>query len=342
MKLLSVFVFLLAAIAFQAGKEPSGKSAGRKAVADKSAQDKSTTGKAVPGKLPGEDVPAGSTTPSHDMEAESTLVTIIEEVEVPAKVEGVLASIEVKEGQIVESQAVLARIDDAEARLTYDRAAIEFESARKQARNDLKVRIARKAADVAKSELQRGLKSNAIKKDAVTEAEIDRLRLAADKSELEIDQALHEQETAELTSRLKETEMKLAQQAVERRTIVSPISGMVVQVNSQRGEWVQAGKTVIRVLRLDRLRVEGFVHSKRLTGDLVGRKATLTVDLPDKPGAQFAGTVVFVSPEIDPVNQTVRVWAEIDNSQLLLRPGLRGKVTIPSNNTTEARRDGTK
>ena len=160
--------------------------------------------------------------------------------------------------------------------------------------------------------------------------------MAADKAELEIEQAVHDQETAELTSRLKETEMKLAQQAIDRRAIVSPISGMVVQVNSQRGEWVQAGKTVIRVLRLDRLRVEGFVPSQRLAGDLVGRKVTLTVDLPDKPAVEFTGSVVFVSPEIDPVNQTVRVWAEIDNSKLLLRPGLRGKVTIHSEKATAA------
>ncbi len=334
MKLLPLLMFALAVLGFQPGETPADKSAsGRqppgKPVLDKSAGGKSAAEEVAPGK---------NVSGQHYMEAESTLVTIIEEVEIPAKVEGVLSSIDVREGEMVESQAVLARIEDAEARLTHDRAAIEFEIARKQAKNDLKIRISKKAADVARAELRRGLDSNAVKKNAVSEAEIDRLRLAADKTELEIEQAVHEQETAELTSRLKETEMKLAQQAVDRRAIVSPISGMVVQVNSQRGEWVPAGKTVIRVLRLDRLRVEGFVQSKHLIGNLVGRKVTLTVDLPDKPGMEFVGAVVFVSPEIDPVNQTVRVWAEIDNAKLLLRPGLRGKVTIHSDTTTEAAR----
>ncbi|MBI3861269.1 MAG: efflux RND transporter periplasmic adaptor subunit [Planctomycetia bacterium] len=265
-----------------------------------------------------------------DLHMEDTLVTIIEEIEIPAKVEGVLSAVEAREGRMVESKAVIARIEDDEVRLTHERASTEFEIANKQAKNDLKVRISRKAADVARTELRRAMESNEIQKKSVSDAEIDRLRLAADKADLEIDQAVHEQETAELTSRLKATEMRLAQHAIDRRAIVSPIAGMVVQINSQRGEWVQAGKTVARVVRLDRLRVEGFVHSKFLTGDLVGRKVTLTVDLPGKPATEFSGAIAFVSPEIDPVNQTVRVWAEFENKKLLLRPGLRGKVVIHS------------
>lgn len=174
----------------------------------------------------------------------------------------------------------------------------------------------------------RALDSIAIRKNAVSEAEIDRLQLASDKADLEILQAAHDQKTAGLTSRLKETEMKLARQALERRTIASPLSGMVVQVMQQQGEWVTGGKTVFRVVRLDRLRVEGFVSAKRSKADLVGRKVTWTVDLGDDPATDFAGEIVFVSPEVDPVNQTVRVWAEIENSKLVLRPGLRGKVKI--------------
>src|SRR5258708_26093179 len=90
---------------------------------------------------------------------ESALVTIIEEVEIPAKVEGVLSAVEAREGQMVEAGGVVARIEDVEARLTHDRAKTEFEIARKQADNDLKVRLARKSTDVAKAELRRSLES---------------------------------------------------------------------------------------------------------------------------------------------------------------------------------------
>jgi macrolide-specific efflux system membrane fusion protein len=270
---------------------------------------------------------------------DKALVTVIEEAEIPAKVDGALAAVEVREGQAVERGAVVARIEDDEVRLTHERARTEFEIASKQAKNDLKVRIARKSADVARAEHKRAVESVEKYKKSVSETELDRLRLAAEKAELDIDQALHEQETAQLTGRLKEIEMELAKQAVDRRTIVSPISGMIVQVNQHQGEWVQSGKTVVRVLRVDRLRVEGFVLAKKLTGDLVGRRTTLTIDLPGEPAATFDGTLTFVSPEVNAVSGQVRVWAEVENRKLKLRPGLRGALTIHADAAQTARRD---
>jgi macrolide-specific efflux system membrane fusion protein len=44
--------------------------------------------------------------------------------------------------------------------------------------------------------------------------------------------------------------------------------------------------------------------------------------------------VVFVSPEVDPVNGQVRIWAEIDNKSLVLRPGLQGALLIEPRSDT--------
>lgn len=265
---------------------------------------------------------------SERLEVDSALVTVIEEAEIPARVEGVLAAVSAREGRMVEAGANLARIEDAEVRLTYERSKIEHEIARKQAQNDLKLKIAKKAAEVARLELKRAVESVEKYKKSVSETELDRLRLAAERADLEVEEAVHEQETAALTASLKETEMELARQALERRAIASPLFGMIVQVHVHQGEWVQAGKTVARVLRVDRLRVEGFVSAKDLTGDLVGRRVTFSVDLPGRPAAEFEGAMVFVSPEVNPVNSQVRVWAEVDNKRLTLRPGLRGTLTV--------------
>jgi macrolide-specific efflux system membrane fusion protein len=266
-------------------------------------------------------------------------VTVIEQVEIPARIEGVLSAVDVREGQMVEAGTVVARIEDEEVRLTHERAKTEFEIARKQAANDLKIRVARKATDVARAEHRRAVESVEKYKKSVSDTELDRLRLAAERAELETEQAIHEQETAKLTSRLKEIEMELAKQAVDRRVLMAPISGMVVQVIPHQGEWIQAGKTAVRVLRVDRLRVEGFISSKNLAADLLGRRVTLAVDLPGKPGSSFDGAVVFVSPEVNPVNGQVRVWAEVENRKLQLRPGLRGNLTIHPDAAQTAKRE---
>ena len=61
----------------------------------------------------------------------------------------------------------------------------------------------------------------------------------------------------------------------------------------------------------------------------MGRPVTVRVDLPDGPKAEFVGKLVFVSREVNPVNlEYIRVWAELDNDDLLLRPGVTAEMTI--------------
>ena len=276
------------------------------------------------------------------LQVNSALVTLIEQVEVPAREAGVLADIKVKEGQLVSRDGVLARIDDTEADLAARRAKVELDIADKQARNDLKVRFAKKSAEVAGAELKRAIESIEKYRKSVSETELDRLRLASERAVLEVDQAVHERETAALTRDLKQNEYDLALRNVERRQIRAPIDGVVVQVKRRGGEWVQPGDAVVRLLRIDRLRVEGFINVRELRGNLVGAPATLWVEQREIGATgsakvlQFSGSVVFVSPETNPVNGQVRIWAEVENRGLQLRPGTQGtlRITLPAPQAT--------
>ncbi len=96
---------------------------------------------------------------------------------------------------------------------------------------------------------------------------------------------------------------------------------------------------MLRILRLDRLRAEGFVQTRDLERELLDAPVKVRVAAPGKPEAEYAGRVVFVSPEIDPVNSQVRVWAEIENPQLDLRPGLRATMTIDARPAKSAGRN---
>jgi len=116
---------------------------------------------------------------------------------------------------------------------------------------------------------------------------------------------------------------------------VAPFAGMVVQIKKQRGEWANPGDSVLRLVRLDRLRVEAFAAASQVSAKLEGRRVVLSVDVPGKGPARFEGAIVFVSPEVNPVNGQVRIWAEVENSGLELRPGQRATMTIES--TTAAR-----
>jgi len=157
---------------------------------------------------------------------------------------------------------------------------------------------------------------------------MDRLRLVVEKGRLEVEQSEHEARIAGFTQQVRENDHRAAQQKVAQHRIAAPLAGVVVQVHRRRGEWVKPGEAVVRILRLDRLRAEGFVKSADWSERFEGRQVRLLVDLPKAAGTEFPGKVVFVDPEIDPVNAQVRVWVDVENRELRLRPGMKARVIL--------------
>ena len=243
-------------------------------------------------------------------------------------VNGILQSVRVREGDLVVVGQSLARVSDDRARLEMQKAETELGIAKRQAANDINVRFTRKSLDVVLAELERA--QTAIKKypKSISASEIDRLELTVERAELEVEQAKHNFEVAQQALGLRKNDLDLAQVEVGRRKIVAPLPGMVVQVHRRQGEWVQPGDTVVRILRVDRLRVEGFIAAGQADSSLSGRPVELSIDLPGRGETLFAGEVVFISPEIDVADSRVKIWAEIENRDRLLRPGLRGALTI--------------
>jgi macrolide-specific efflux system membrane fusion protein len=272
-----------------------------------------------------------------DIEVPAVLIKLIEQVDVPAREAGVLAGVSVREGQLVEAGASVAQIDDAAAQFERRKSQLELIGARKLAENDVKVRFARKSAEVAASELRRATESEKRLPESVSDSELDQLQLLLEKASLEIEQAQFDQELAQTSAELKQNDVQSTEHAIAQRRVTAPLAGFVAEIHRRTGEWVQPGQAIMRILRLDRLRAEGLVDARSIEGDLNGRPVTLSVE---QAGGrtEYAGKIVFVSPEVDPVSGQVRVWAEIENRELALRPGLQGSMVIADVPTETTRR----
>lgn len=256
------------------------------------------------------------------------LVTLLEEVLVPAREEGVLGELPIQPGDAVRSGELLGRIVDDRLELAEQRAEYELKIAEKDAQNRLPVLLAEKSREVARAELERAQKSDQEFRGSVSQSELDKLALALDQASLQLQQAQHELEMAELSVDLKRNALQIAQAEINRRILTAPFDGIVVDVNRRVGEWVTPGDAVVRVLRYDRLRVEGFVPINAYRQ--VRRDTAARFQVADEKGntTSFPGRVTFVSPEFDPVNKQTRVWAEIDNSDGRLQPGTRGTLLL--------------
>ncbi|HBJ35786.1 MAG TPA: hypothetical protein DDZ51_13780 [Planctomycetaceae bacterium] len=217
---------------------------------------------------------------------------------------------------------------DEDVRLLVDRTQTSAEIAVREFENELNEHYATKSTEVARAELKRAMESNAKYPKTVSQTELDRLRLLVEQGELEIKKAQHERQIAGLTSEIRQNEYQTALDQLTLRQMSAPLSGMVVEIYHRPGEWVQPGDAVARIIRLDRLRVEGFLPASQGKLSLVGKPASVYATSEDGQPIELTGEVVFVSPEIDPINAQVRIWIEIDNADLQLRPGMTASVKV--------------
>ncbi len=274
------------------------------------------------------DLDAGGATPEPSVTIESVAVKVCEEALVPAAEAGAITELHVKPGELVEAGAIIAHLRDSDMKLLVERTALEADIARRKFENNLDLLYARKSTEVAKAELTRSNESNAKYAKTVSDSELDRQRLLVEQGELEIQKANREKELAELTLQIRQNEHRTALDQLTKRQITSPLKGMVVEVNRQRGEWVQPGDSVARVVRLDKLRVEGFLPAKHAPLSLQGAKVKVIATTEDETELTLPGLVSFVSPEVDRLNAQVRVWVDIENTELKLRPGTVARVIV--------------
>ncbi len=263
-----------------------------------------------------------------DIKIDGALVRLIDQLELPAREAGTITQLAVQEGAVVKPGDLLVQIDDTEARFALSRAKVELQIATENAASDVAVRSAERALLTTIAELKRAEDARQKLRDVVTETELEKLKLAVDQARLAIEKAQQDRSVAQLQRDLKTVESDFAARNVARRQSLAPFAGVVVQVHRRPGDWVQPGDKLLRVIRLDRLRIEGFLDANHTIAGLADKPVTFVVDTPGRPSAPFRGKLTFVSPEIDPFTRSVRVLAEVENPRLTLQPGLKGTLTV--------------
>ncbi len=265
-------------------------------------------------------------------------VILIDDLQVPADLpaqeSGVLTSLEVSEGMSVVAGRVLAQVDTRMASKQRDVAAAQLEVAILEADNETSVDFARLASLKAENDLRKAEQTNRLAPGAIPEVEILGFALAWDQSKAQIKQAEHELAIAKISVTVREAQLALAEQEVERRTIKAPIDGVIQEIRPQVGEWLRPGEPVMRIVRMRQLRVKGRVDANRLQPyQLQGRDVKIEVLGGDgRVVDTFQGKIVFVSQLIE-TGSLFEVWADVENRQpregfWSLRPGMNATMII--------------
>jgi RND family efflux transporter MFP subunit len=234
--------------------------------------------------------------------------------------DGILKEVLVDRGAKVKKNELVARLDMEVERLT-------AEMARLQAQTDVEVRSGRAQVKFRQKEVAR--LENLRSRDAISEK-------LYDEADIEQQLAALTLESTEMEKRMAAVEYQRAQARLDRRSIRSPVDGVVVEVTMLPGEYVHEQTPLMTIAEIDPLYIECFVPVLRYGTVSPGMLAEVK---PEPPvGGTYSAQVTVVDSVFDPASRTFGVLLELPNPDYMLPAGLRCSVRFV--NTASTKPDG--
>jgi multidrug efflux pump subunit AcrA (membrane-fusion protein) len=201
--------------------------------------------------------------------------------------------------------------------------------AQKKATNDVQIRYAKKAEEVAKQELKISEAANEKLEGTVPQVEIKKLELAAERGTLQIEQAEFEQELAKLA-------VDEAAAQVDSYLVKAPFTGFVRKIHRKSGEAIRQGDPILELYSEARMRITGYVTIPESYKVSSGDAVKVQLDIKDADleieKIWLDGKILLVDPEGAPILNRVQVVAEVlnkkSNNKYILKAGLDAKMWI--------------
>ena len=127
-------------------------------------------------------------------------------------------------------------------------------------------------------------------------------------------------------SEINNARLASARARLAKTQIRAPFAGVVGLRQVSLGDYVNAGQSLVELVRLDSLEVEFAVPESYAARMAAGQSVSVTVDA--FPGETFTGTVSAVAPSVDLAGRSIAVRARLANAERKLRPGQFAQVTL--------------
>jgi HlyD family secretion protein len=254
---------------------------------------------------------------------------------------GVVASVEVVEGQTVTAGETLLRLDPAEPRasLAAARAQLAAASARLEQQQQIVGPVALEADRQADANLlaariayARALKLLA--SGSSTEAEVDEAKRAYDVASSTatatraqaVGAAGPDRRLALANWSHAKASVASAEVRLEQTKLSAPADSTVLKRAVEPGDVVQPGRVLLLLARKGETWLSIGPDEKSLAGLRLGLAATAAADaFPDSP---FRAEVAFIAPAVDPARGTIEVRLRVPSPPAFLRPEMTVSVDI--------------
>jgi membrane fusion protein (multidrug efflux system) len=190
----------------------------------------------------------------------------------------------------------------------------------------IKIDPARHELDLAAAEARLSQARANRRKERSQAARIRELRSQSVSSVRQLEEAENALALARAAVHAEEAAVGVARRAVNDSSVAAPFEGLVARRAVELGEFVQSGTELFELVSLDLL--EAVFSLTELDTERVRAGQRVAISVGAFPNRTFEGVVSFVAPTVDPETRTLRIKAEVDNAEALLRPGLFARVNL--------------
>ena len=243
-----------------------------------------------------------------------------EEVEVRARVSGILLSKHFVDGSVVRKGDVLFRVDDREFRNNLAEAnarVAEAETVLQKARED----VARYAPLVKTQAISRQIYENAIASENQARARVEAVKAGIAAANLSIEYTVV---TAPITGRIGEALMLPG-------GLVAAGNTVLARVSQDNPAWVYFSVAEAQLLNFTRRYAEPLAMEEAMA-----RIREVSLTLADGTAYPITGRINFGDRAIDPKTGSYMLRAQFDNPSGLLRPGLYGRIRLMTDRVENA------
>jgi HlyD family secretion protein len=276
------------------------------------------------------------------------------------KVQGRIVDLPVEEGQSVEKDALLARLDDADyrQRVRIDEASVHVRQSnlaltlagtREQEIKAAQQNMLDAQADLQQKKLDYDRAQRLFSEDAVSAQDRDLADTALKRSHAmfqaaqqkysEAVQGSRKEEIAIAEANLKAAHANLGMSRVnlDYTVLRAPFAGVITVRQAELGEVVVPGTPVVTLADLDHIWLRAYVAETDLGRVRWGQSAVVTTDT--FPGKQYHGRISFIASEAEFTPKSVQTYKErvmlvyrikidIDNPNHELKPGMPADAHI--------------
>jgi len=102
----------------------------------------------------------------------------------------------------------------------------------------------------------------------------------------------------------------------------SPIDGILDQLNVDPGEYINPGQTVMKIVNIDKVKIELPIPEKDILYFEKGQNVKIEMENTKGEKREFSGVIDFVSMTAESTTRTYLVKVVVNNPNRILRPGM--------------------